>query len=78
MWGQMSYEYPEKRNNSLKEVDNIEEECFSILFDYMAVKRGIDNKDYFILTIQIPFLHRISHLISTNINNFKSSLFYEL
>ncbi|CAF3388243.1 unnamed protein product [Rotaria sp. Silwood1] len=65
-------------NNSLKEVDNIEEECFSILFDYMAVKRGIDNKDYFILTIQIPFLHRISHLISTNINNFKSSLFYEL
>ncbi|CAF0920277.1 unnamed protein product [Rotaria sordida] len=65
-------------NNKLKEIENIEEEFFSILYDYMAVKRGIDNKDYFILTIQIPFLHRINNLISTNISHFKSSLSYEM
>ncbi|CAF3170192.1 unnamed protein product, partial [Rotaria sp. Silwood2] len=51
-------------NDKLKEIENIEEEFFSILYDYMAVKRGIDNKDYFILKIQIPLLHRITTLIS--------------
>lgn len=34
-------------------------------------KRGVDNKEYFILTIQIPLLHRINNLISTNISRFQ-------
>ncbi|CAF4856100.1 unnamed protein product, partial [Rotaria socialis] len=33
----------------------------------MSAKRGIDSKDYFILTIQIPLIHRINSIISTNI-----------
>ncbi|CAF3418742.1 unnamed protein product [Rotaria socialis] len=65
-------------NNKSKEIEYLEEELFSILYDYMAVKRGMNNKDYFILTIQIPFLHRINNLILTNISNLKCSLSYEL
>ncbi|CAF1394173.1 unnamed protein product [Adineta steineri] len=65
-------------NNKSKEIEDIEEEYFSALYDYMTAKRGSDNKDYFILTIQIPFIHRINKLISTNINNLKYSLSYSM
>ncbi|CAF5211422.1 unnamed protein product [Rotaria magnacalcarata] len=65
-------------NNKSKEIEYLEEELFTILYDYMAVKRGMNNKDYFILTIQIPFLHRINNLILTNISNLKCSLTYQL
>jgi len=67
------------------ENSKFDEELFSILYDYMAgkfdfedhflslfinlAKRGIDTKDYFLLTIRIPFLHRISKRISTYINS---------
>ncbi len=42
----------------------------------VLAKRGIDSKDYFILTIQIPVLHHINSIISTNIVNFKCALSY--
>ncbi|CAF1023589.1 unnamed protein product [Rotaria sordida] len=66
-------------NSKLKEIEKIEkiqEDYFCALYEYMAAKRGIDNKDYFILTIQIPFIHRINSIISTNIVNLKCSLSY--
>ncbi|CAF3385890.1 unnamed protein product [Rotaria sp. Silwood1] len=66
-------------NSKLKDIEKIEklqENYFCALYDYMSAKRGIDSKDYFILTIQIPFIHRINSIISTNIVNFKCSLSY--
>lgn len=43
---------------------------------FFVAKRGIDSKDYFILTIQIPLLHRLNSIISSNIVNFKCSFTY--
>lgn len=40
---------------------------------FRLVKRGINSKDYFLITIQIPFLHRINSILSANILNFKYS-----
>ena len=39
-------------------------------------KRGSNSNDYFILTIQIPLIHRINSIISSNISNLKCSLSY--
>lgn len=46
------------------------------VFLFYLAKRGINSKDYFILTIQIPIIHRINSIISTNIVNMKCSLSY--
>ncbi|CAF0939390.1 unnamed protein product [Adineta steineri] len=60
-------------NSKFKEMEKIQEDFFCILYDYMSAKRGIHNTDYFILTVQIPFLHRINSIISTNLVNLKYS-----
>ncbi|CAF3303110.1 unnamed protein product [Rotaria socialis] len=60
--------------NETEKIEKIQEDFFCALYDYMSAKRGIDSKDYFILTIQIPLIHRINSIISTNIVNFKCSL----
>ncbi|CAF1547253.1 unnamed protein product [Adineta ricciae] len=59
-------------------IEHLEEEFFSILLDYMTAHRGINSKDYFILTIRIPFVHRLNKLISTYITNLKCSLSHSM
>ncbi|UJR10214.1 hypothetical protein I4U23_014427 [Adineta vaga] len=65
-------------NDKSKYIEMIAEEFFAMLYDYMSAKHGINSKDYFILTIQIPFLHRLNQLISTNINDLKCSFSYTM
>ncbi|UJR35806.1 hypothetical protein I4U23_028554 [Adineta vaga] len=60
----------------IEKIEKIEEHLFCILYDYMAAKRGINSNDYFVLTVQIPLIHRINSIISTNLVNFKYSFSY--
>ncbi|CAF1225096.1 unnamed protein product [Adineta ricciae] len=61
-------------NSKFIEIDKLEkiqENIFCILYDYMSAKRGVNSNDYFILTVQIPFIHRINSIISANLVNSK-------
>ena len=39
--------------------------------DFILAKRGVNSNDYFILTVQIPVIHRINSIISANLVNLK-------
>ncbi|CAF1419463.1 unnamed protein product [Didymodactylos carnosus] len=55
-----------------KKIEQLQVDLFCALADYMDAKRGTNNKDYYVLTIQIPIIRRINSIIASSIYHLNS------